>query len=247
VGYVGSQRDITHQKELDRLKDQFVSDVSHELRTPVTNIGLYLELLENVGSGKRDEYIQILHGEVNQLRRLIEDVLDISRLDVSKDRELTFMEMDLNLMVEQTVVAHRPLAESSGLDLTFNPDPSLPSIRGEPNQLARVVSNLLSNAIRYTSSGWIKVCTFQADSDYTDVNGEAVCIQVEDSGMGISNDDLQHIFERFYRGRDVAQAKFPGTGLGLAIAKEIVDMHSGWIDVESHVEKGSSFRIWLPV
>jgi signal transduction histidine kinase len=133
------------------------------------------------------------------------------------------------------------------LDLIFDPDPDLPEIRGEPNQLARVVSNLLSNAIRYTSSGWIKVSTYQVDGNFHEISNQSVCVQVEDSGMGISNDDLHHIFERFYRGRNVAQAKFPGTGLGLAIAKEIVDMHSGFIEVESQMEKGSCFRIWLPV
>jgi len=247
MGYVGSQRDITNQKELDRLKDQFVSDVSHELRTPVTTIGLYLELLEQVGPEKKKEYIDILHGEVNQLRRLIEDVLDLSRLDIGKSRQAKFKDTDLNLVVEQSVIAHRPLAESAGLDLRFDPQLDLQSIRGEPNQLARVISNLLSNAIRYTSSGWIHVRTFNCHHNINGHEGETVCVQVQDTGMGISGQDIPHIFERFYRGRDVSQAKFPGTGLGLAIAKEIVDMHSGSIDLHTKTNKGTIFRVFLPV
>jgi PAS domain S-box-containing protein len=239
VSYVGSQRDITRQKELDRLKDMFVADVSHELRTPTTNISLYLELLEDAPPAKRAEYLEVLKEQSILLRKLVEDILDLSRLTMGKTKRIEFTAVDLNQLTEQVVVAHWPLAESSGVRLSFDPGEGLPYIRGEKNQLARVITNLVSNAVRYTLQGEVRVRTFEADRQ--------VCLNVTDTGIGISLDDQVHIFERFYRGRQVRQSKIHGTGLGLAIVKEIVDLHEGQIIVTSEIGKGSTFQIWLPI
>jgi len=112
-------------------------------------------------------------------------------------------------------------------------------VRGERNQLARVITNLLSNSVRYTFEGEVRVCTQR-------VNGR-VGLCVNDTGIGISPEDRDHLFERFYRGQQVRQSKIHGTGLGLAIVKEIVDLHEGEIEVFSELGKGSTFNIWLPV
>jgi two-component system phosphate regulon sensor histidine kinase PhoR len=239
LGYVGSQRDITQYKELERLKDQFILEVSHELRTPVTNMGLFAELMERGKPEKKAEYMAILKSEINLLMKMIEDILDLSRLEVGKYKKSSFTEVDLNLLVDQVVAAHQPLAQESGLDLSFYPDIDLPRISGDQNQIARVLTNLLSNAIRYTPSGYVRVRTYTQDS--------GVWVEVEDTGIGIDSVDFPHIFERFYRGQKVSQSKIIGSGLGLAIVNEIVQLHDGRVDWVSKSGEGSTFRVWFPV
>lgn len=239
VSYVGSQRDITRQRDLDRLKDHFISDVSHELRTPATNLGLYLELLERATPEKRAEYQSILMGQSRLLMNLIDDILDLSRLTIGKARKIEMEAVDLNLLAEQVITAHKPLAEVSELQLIFEPCPDLPPVRGEQNQLARLITNLVSNAIRYTLNGQVRVRTYLKD-------GQA-CLEVQDTGIGIEPEDQPHLFERFYRGRQVRQSKIHGTGLGLAIVKEIADLHGGCLSIQSQVGVGSTFQTWLPL
>jgi PAS domain S-box-containing protein len=238
IGYVTSQRDITQYKELERLKDQFILEVSHELRTPVTNMGLFAELLERGKPEKKNEYMQVLKTEISQLMRMIEDILDLSRLEVGKLKRTTFTDLDLNLLSEQVVAAHSPLAEEGGLDLIFEPGDNLSFVYGEQNQIARVLTNLISNAIRYTAEGSVVVSTYESNS--------GVWVEVRDTGMGIDEADFPHLFERFYRGQKVSQSKIMGSGLGLAIVKEIVELHEGKIDWESASGEGSTFRVWFP-
>jgi two-component system phosphate regulon sensor histidine kinase PhoR len=238
MGYVSSQRDITQYKELERLKDQFILEVSHELRTPVTNMGLFAELLERGKPEKREEYMQVLKTEISQLMRMIEDILDLSRLEVGKFKRTSFSDIDLNLLTEQVVAAHCPLAEENGLILTFEPSEDLRPIYGEQNQIARVLTNLITNAIRYTNEGFVKVKTYRDD------NGDWV--EIQDTGIGIDEADFPHLFDRFYRGQKVSQSKIMGSGLGLAIVKEIIDLHEGKIDWESVDGQGSTFRVWFP-
>ncbi|MGW8145116.1 MAG: ATP-binding protein, partial [Anaerolineales bacterium] len=238
MGYVSSQRDITQYKELERLKDQFILEVSHELRTPVTNMGLFAELLERGKPEKKEEYMQVLKTEIGQLMRMIEDILDLSRLEVGKFKRTSFSDLDLNLLTEQVVAAHCPLAEENGLILTFEPSEDLPPIYGEQNQIARVLTNLITNAIRYTNEGFVKVKTYRDD--------KGAWVEVQDTGIGIDEADFPHLFDRFYRGQKVSQSKIMGSGLGLAIVKEIIDLHEGKIDWESVDGQGSTFRVWFP-
>lgn len=238
IGYVSSQRDITQYKELERLKDQFILEVSHELRTPVTNMGLFAELLERGKPEKKDEYMSVLKTEISHLMRMIEDILDLSRLEVGKLKRTTFTDLDLNLLTEQVVAAHCPLAEEGGLELKFDPEDDLPLVYGDQNQIARVLTNLLSNAIRYTAEGSVTVSTYEDNS--------GAWIEVRDTGMGIDEADFPHLFERFYRGQKVSQSKIMGSGLGLAIVKEIVELHDGKVDWESVSGEGSTFRVWFP-
>ena len=239
VNYVGSQRDITRQKELDRMKDHFIADVSHELRTPTTNISLYLELLEDAPIEKRRKYIQVIKEQSQLLAKLVEDILDLSRLARSKAKRVRFSEIDLNFLSQQVISAHSPLADASGIVLQFEPDSELPLVQGDSNQMSRAIANLVTNAIRYTREGQVCIRTSRYNSQ--------VCLEVCDTGLGIDQEDLPHIFERFYRGRNVRESKIHGTGLGLAIVKEIVDLHEGKINVESGSGRGSKFQIWLPV
>jgi len=239
VSYVGSQRDITQQKELDRMKDAFIADVSHELRTPTTNIRLYLDLLEDAPQDKRKRYESVIKNQSQLLTKLVEDILDLSRLARAKSKRVEFASVDLNMLAEQSITAHQPMADASGIDLLFTPDQDLPLIWGDQSQVVRVINNLVSNAVRYTLDGYVKVRTFDS--------GSMIGIEVQDSGLGIKSDDLEHIFDRFYRGGNVRQSKIHGTGLGLAIVKEIVNLHHGRIEVQSEPGGGSQFTVWLPV
>ena len=227
-------------QELDLLKTKFVSDVSHELRTPAANLKLYLQLLKRGKPEKRDHYQLILEQQADRLAQLIEGILNLSRLELGRGR-VAFAPVDVNHVVGHVVEAHRSVAEVVGLTLSFDAAPNLPRLMGEPNQLAQVVTNLVANAIRYTSNGEVSIRT------RLDATRGQVLLQVTDSGMGIDPADLPHIFERFYRGSRASQSDIPGTGLGLAIVKEIVDLHGGTIDLESFVGKGSTFRVWLPL
>jgi PAS domain S-box-containing protein len=238
ISFVGSQRDVTRQKELERLKDMFVADVSHELRTPTTNINLYLELLESAPSEKKDHYIDVIKEQGKLLSRLVEDILDLSTLAMSRVKKVEFSPVNLNLLAEQVITAHQPVADASGIRLLFEPDPLLPSIMGEQNQIARLINNLVSNAVRYTKEGEVKITTYQDSND--------VVVKVEDTGIGIDIEDIPHIFERFYRGKYVRQTNIHGTGLGLAIVKEIMDLHEGNIRVDSIYGKGSTFYAIFP-
>ena len=238
MGYVGCQTDITRLKELDRMKDIFISDVSHELRTPITNIGLYTELLKSAPPEKQQRYLEVVKDQSELLTRLVEDILDLSRLTATKSRTVEFAEVDLNLLVDQVVTAQKLLADAAGLSLVFELDPDLPHIQAEQNQIARLINNLVTNAIHYTQAGEVRVKTSRDE--------KKVCLTIQDTGIGIEPGDLPHLFERFYRGQNVRQSGIHGTGLGLAIVKEIVDFHGGEIQVQSEPGKGSTFQVWLP-
>ena len=225
--------------ELDRLKSKFVADVSHEFRTPAANLKLYLELLDKGRPERRDEYIAVLHQQAQRLVRLLDDILDLTRLEMSEQHAPAFGPVDMRPLVENIVEADRLRAEAVGLTLMLTVEPDLPPVYGEAVQLEHVIMNLLSNAFNFTSSGYIRVSLA--------VRARQLCLQVEDSGLGIPAKDLPHIFERFFRGRHLHTAEAPGSGLGLAIVKEIVDLHHGCIEVDSRVGIGSTFRVWLPL
>jgi hypothetical protein len=136
VSFVCSLSDITRQKELDRMKDMLIYDVSHELRTPITSIRLYSELLRSVPPERQDRFLSVIMEQSSLLTRLVEDILDLSRLTVSKTRRATFEDASLNVLVEQAYMAHLPVAENAGIKLIFEPDPDLPLIRAEQSQIS---------------------------------------------------------------------------------------------------------------
>jgi len=227
-------------EELDKMKSKFVADVSHELRIPVTNLSLYIDLLEHGVNAKRAEYVHTFREQVTRLATLVESILNLSRLELGKTR-IAFVPVDMNKLIEPVIEAFGVSANDAGVQLKFSPAKKLPEVLGEPGQLTQVISNLLSNALRYTSEGVITVST-EVDKKHWQV-----IMTVRDTGMGIAEEDLPHLFERFYRGKGAAQTDIPGTGLGLAITKEIIDIHSGTLDVESTPGKGSAFHVTLPM
>ena len=226
--------------ELDQLKSKFIADVSHELRTPAANLKMYLGLLTEGKPEKRDQYMATLKEQAARLTNLIEDILDLSRVE-EEERGIAPEPIDLNALTRDIVISQQSSAESKGLSLQFEPASDLPRVFGHPNRLAQVVTNLVNNAINYTQDGAVQLHTCH------DELRSAIGLVVQDTGLGIAAEDLPHIFQRFYRGKRVGQSNLPGTGLGLGIVKEIVVQHGGAIEVESQVGQGSTFRVWLPL
>lgn len=226
-------------QELDRLKSKFVSDVSHELRTPITNLKLYLDLMERGRADRQAYYMSVLRQQTIRLTDLFEDILSLSRLEMGAAK-VKLLPVDLNKVVEQVMAANLPRFELTDLTIDYTLQSDLPLVQGERNQLAQVVTNLLTNAIRYTPAGSIALQTAW-DED----KGMAL-LRVTDTGIGIHPDDYDYLFDRFYRGQHTGQSNIPGTGLGLAIVKEIVDLHGGEIHVQSVLGEGTTFIVELP-
>ncbi|MFZ5917762.1 MAG: GAF domain-containing protein [Chloroflexota bacterium] len=240
TGFVSIQTDISQTKELDRLKDEFVSNVSHELRTPLSNIKLYLRLLQSGKQERQAHYLEVLQREAARLGQLIEDLLDVSRLDQAG---AVLMEaVDLESLAAKVLTNHLPQAEANQLELALEAQPGLPPARANASQIVQVMTNLVGNAVAYTPSGG-HITVQLSRKEWLGRRG--LLVEVTDDGRGIAPDDLPHIFERFYRGK-VGRESAPGTGLGLAICKKIVTLHEGDIGVQSAVGRGSTFTIWLP-
>ncbi len=241
VGFVGIQNDITHRKEVERLKDQFISSVSHELRTPLTNLKLYLTLLERGQPEKQRYYLTTLQREAERLHYLVENLLSLSRLDLG-EAEISRMPTDVNVLVRLLVEDRETMAADRGLTLEAELAEDLPYALVDRPMIEQVLTNLLTNAMNYTPwGGKIVVRTAKRVEE----GRSWVTISIEDTGAGIPPEELPYIFERFYRGEAARRSGVPGTGLGLAICKEIVDRHGGRITVESEEGKGSTFTVWL--
>lgn len=230
--------------ELDRLKTDFVSTVTHELRTPITNILLYLDLARRTDSEvKRARYFDVLKSESARLGRLIEEVLTLSRLD----RGVTPSEREphpIDALLAEVCTAHQARAEAKGVRLDHEPDPTLPAVPIEQTQIHQVLTNLVGNAVAYTPpGGCVRLSTARTQVGDRHFVGAAV----HNTGTYIPPEEMQHLFQRFYRGAVGRASGESGTGLGLAISKQIVELHHGWIEVESSPEDGTTFTAWLPL
>ncbi|MCB9419472.1 MAG: PAS domain S-box protein [Ardenticatenaceae bacterium] len=227
-------------KKLDEIKNKFIEDMSHELRTPLANLNLYLDLMEMGTPDKREKYMTILRQSTNRIIRISEDVLAIMRLELFKE-SIQFQETNLNTLITRGINQQKQLANAAGLALIFNPNPAVPPILADENQLRHCLVNLITNSIQYTKEGEIVVRLI------FDAYRQQVCLEVADTGDGIDPDDLPYLFDRFYRGRQVGQSNIPGSGLGLALVKEIAELHGGSIEAANRPDQGSVFHLWLPV
>ncbi len=226
-------------KELAQIRTRLISDISHELRTPITNLSLYLDLLERGKKEKWPQYLAILREKTDQLAHLVEYILNISQLSSVKDKENPTIE-DFNEIVEMVYIIQQENAEEANLNMTFDSSHRELLVRAEREQLVQVVSVIVRNAINYTPAGCVEISTGLNEEK------QHVFLKVKDSGIGIEESDLPHIFELFYRGQQVSQLNKTGTGLELTLVREIVTLLDGEIEVESRVNKGSTFTVWLP-
>jgi len=236
--------DITDQENEEKQRKEFVANVSHELKTPLTTIKTYSESLLDWGlSEKNDEAVRKdvwrIHDDALRMERLVEDLLLLSSID-SKGIRVRMEILDFAYLVRQAVERLQHQAQSKDLEMTCFALSRIPSVFVDRTSMERVVTNLVSNAIKYTEKGGkIKV--------YISYLIDDVYIKVVDTGFGIEKDHLPRIFNRFYRVDMTGSRMFGGTGLGLSIAKELIELHGGKINVNSILGKGTEFTVMVPV
>ena len=240
IGRVALMRDITHLKELNEMKSEFVATVSHDLRAPLTFMRGYATMLPMVGdlSDKQSEYIEkILHG-IGQMSELIDDLLNLGRIEAGVGLEC--QPCHLGAILVEAVDSMRARAVTKGLTLRLEPTEGGVLIPGDAALLRQAISNLVDNGIKYTPSGGVVAVELS-------VRDEQALIQVSDTGIGIALDNQVRLFEKFYRIKRRDMKDVPGTGLGLAIVKSIVERHGGKVWVESELNVGSKFYVSLPL
>jgi two-component system sensor histidine kinase SenX3 len=230
--------DVSEGRRLEAVRRDFVANVSHELKTPVGALALLAETLaEEDDQAVTQRLARRMQIEAGRVGRIIEDLLDLSRLEAEEAPER--QPVPLHLIVGQAVEQIRPSAELRNIELRVSEVPRRLQVLGDRRQLVSALFNLLENAVKYSEGG----ASVEVDCE---TNGREVAVSVCDHGMGIPTRDLERIFERFYRvdrsrGRDTG-----GTGLGLAIARHVATNHGGRVDVDSHEGQGSTFTLRLP-
>ena len=235
-------RDVTHEREVDRMKTEFVALVSHELRTPLTSIQGYVDLLfdEEAGALAPDQrkYLENMRGSTDRLVALIDDLLDLSRIEAGRI-DLDFTGLDINtLILEVAELLRRPI-ELKHQRLTLDLPP-LPAVWIDPDRMTQVLINLLSNAYKYTPAGGSLTVRTREEDD-------RVRLDVSDTGIGLTPEEQAQVFNRFFRAHNRTTQEVSGTGLGLAIAKSIVEMHQGDLTVSSTPGIGTTFSLTLPI
>ncbi|MGE3799406.1 MAG: PAS domain S-box protein [Candidatus Kapaibacterium sp.] len=233
-------------EELNAMKNEFVSSVSHELRTPLASIIGFAQTLmidPDLPTETRTEFLQIIYDEGGRLAKLINDLLDIARIESGRV-ELERKESDLVPLLNRALQSVAMQAEKKGIQLENSFSEGELSASFDPDRMTQIVVNLLGNAVKFTPSGGR--IDLRAGSVKGDSGGEdEIEISVADTGLGIPHDDIPHLFEKFYRVRRPG-LEIRGTGLGLAIVKQLVELHGGSIEVESQPEQGSTFRVRIP-
>ena len=231
-------------QDLDKMKSDFVSVVSHEIRTPLTTIKAFAELLilkPNMPDQRQKGMIATINKESDRLKRLVSDLLDLARMEsglIKMRREEVFIED----VIRRTVTNMGPMLESKGLHLTTAISPLLGRLTGDKDRLVQVVTNILSNAAKFTNAGGaIHIAARQEEKPLPQI-----IVEISDTGMGISAGDLERIFEKFHRSEDQFVGAVEGTGLGLSIARQIVEHHGGRIWAASEEGKGSTFTCHFP-
>ncbi len=231
-------RDITDMVRLNEMKTDFINRASHELRTPLTSAILMAELIQQGGTQEeQQEYWRILRNELNRQKNLIDRLLMAGRLD-SGMLKLESAPLDLIPVLEESLQAVRPIADKRGIDLALDIPQRPVNILGDNGALQQVFINLINNAVKFSPEGKNVSTIVTRSNEYVDV-------AIVDQGMGISPDAIPHLFEKFYRAKNVTAAEIPGSGIGLYIVKSIVEELGGRIKVESELKKGATFTVHL--
>lgn len=224
--------------ELDEMKSEFIYTVSHELRNPISNLKLQLELLRNnVASPRRDRYIAAIGKQVDLMALLIKDMLDLIQLD-KMEGQLELTPLDLRQLIETVIARHHAQLSDPRVRLSLTVAEPFLIVNGARLQLERAFDHLVRNAVNFTPVGEITISAQRM--------GDTICVEIKDTGIGIADEDLPHIFQRFYRGGNVSQSTIPGSGLGLSLVQEVARLHHGQLAVESQLNQGTRLRFWLP-
>jgi two-component system phosphate regulon sensor histidine kinase PhoR len=236
--------DITREKQIQQMKNDFVSHVSHELKTPLASITAYSEMLAD---GEADdeqtmkEFCSVIQSQAKRLNRLIEDILNISRIE-SGLIKVEKKAVSLTILIEEQLQMIKGYAEEKNIEIIGQKPIVFDQVYADKDMISQVIVNLLSNAVKYTPTGGsVKIGT------EVDETANLIRVSVTDTGVGIPEDAIEHVFDKFYRvGANKKQAK--GTGLGLNLVKQIVEkVHDGRIFVTSEVGVGSTFGFELPL
>ena len=243
IGRIWTLREVTQERELDRLKDEFVATVSHELRTPLTSMMGFLEMLREGEAGallpEQERFLSIVYRSSERLQRLVGDLLFIARLDASGIQLKLDDAVRLEELVAEAVEAASGDARSHEVQLQFEPN-GVVAVRGDRERLGQLVSNLISNAVKFTPAGGNVTARVFAEQ------GNGV-VEIEDTGIGIPKAEQDRLFQRFFRASTATDQAIPGTGLGLAITKAIAEAHDGRISCRSTPGEGTTFRLELPL
>ena len=228
--------------ELNKMKSFFVSSVSHELKTPLTSIRLFAELLQinrNLEIAKKDEYLEIIQSECDRLNRLINNILDYSKIERGV-KQYYFDDVNLTDLISTVMSVMGNQIQKNNFDVILDIKPKYSFIKADKDSIIEVLINLISNSLKYSDSNReITISLDQNESDFV--------LIVADKGVGMAEDDLQHIFEAFYRAKTTSTAHAGGAGIGLSLVKSIVTAHSGTIKAESQIGKGSRFILTFPI
>ncbi len=245
--YELAQQAINEMRELDRLKSQFLANMSHELRTPLNSIiGFSRVILKGIDgpiTELQDQDLNAIYNSGQHLLRLINDILDLSKIDAGK-MELAFEDVNVSELLQSVIPTANGLIKEKPLKLEQNITPNLPIVHADATRLRQVLINLLSNAAKFTDEGTI---TIFAESQTAESGQPEVVIKVTDTGPGISEEDQKKLFQAFSQVDSSPTRKTGGTGLGLSISKRLIELHGGRIDVISEVGKGSTFYFTLPI
>jgi signal transduction histidine kinase len=257
LGRVAVLRDISHLKELDELKSEFVSTVSHDLRSPLTFIRGYATMLPSTGelSDEQQAYVTKILKGVDQISDLVEDLLDLRRIESGAGFET--QPCHIATLVSEAVDARRMRAAAKEIDLQLSTkihdesgiplthlDPRALIVSGDAASLRQAVTNLVDNAIKYTPGGGqvrVRMSVARQEQDWR------ILIDVMDTGIGIAPEDQVRLFEKFYRIKRSDVPSVQGTGLGLSLVRSIIERHKGDVSVESELNQGSTFTIRLPL
>jgi signal transduction histidine kinase len=231
-------------KAMYEIQREFTSTVSHELRTPLASIKTAIDLVIKKTLGKinpeQEEVLGRAKKNVDRLKRLIDDILDLTKMESGK-LKMNFMQNDIHQAVREVIEAQKDFAQSRGLYIKMALDNHVPHISFDNDRIMQVMNNLVGNAIKFTKQGGITIKTTNK------FNEDQVLISVIDTGKGIAEENLSKLFQKFHQIESASENEEGGTGLGLAISKEIINLHGGKIWAESKLDKGTTFQFTLPI
>jgi two-component system phosphate regulon sensor histidine kinase PhoR len=241
VGRVCILRDVTHFKELDTMKTEFVNTVSHDLRSPLTLMRGYATMLEMVGelNEQQKSYTQKMILGVENMTRLVNNLLDLGRIDVGVGLQLETVPL-IDIIERVTGTLQLQAAQKEIQLEVETPQNTSPLIQADPTLLQQAIYNLVENAIKYTPQGG-------RVSAQLKIHGDSIVFAVRDTGIGVAPADQERLFEKFYRGGQREAREQKGSGLGLAIVKSIAEKHGGKVWLESQLGKGSTFYLQVPL
>lgn len=234
--------DVTQNRMADLSRHDFVARATHELRSPLTNIRLYVETAQDEGEEDaqlRGECLNVISRESQRLEKLVGEMLSVSEIEAGS-QQVKRDDVRLEAVFKELEANYEGLAKEKQIELTFDLPPKFPVIRGDREKLDVVFQNMLGNAIKYTPDSGQVTCRVE-------VSPTELVVEVTDTGIGIGEEDLPRVFEKFYRANDARLGEITGSGLGLALAHEIVRQHGGDLTVESELNEGSTFRMVLPI